>query len=204
MTTTRFLVAGLLVLIGLGGGAFFFSKALAPPAELAKATPYPEPRPLGEFRLAAADGTAVTPQTLRGDWHLLFFGFANCPDICPITLNQLATARRRLAEQQAALPQILFVSVDPARDTPAVLGEYAARFGEGVSAATGSLEELGRLTAELGIFFDPEPGGGDDYQVDHAAAVILVNPDGELAAVFTPPHRVEQFVNDLPILMAPG
>jgi len=202
MTSARFLIAGLFVLVGLGGGAFFMSKALAPPAEPEKATVYPQPRPLEEFRLVAADGSAVTPQTLRDDWHLLFFGFANCPDICPITLNQLATARRRLAERQAPLPQILFVSVDPARDTPAVLAEYAARFGNGVSAATGSLEELGRLAAQLGIFFDPDPGSGDDYQVDHAAAVLVVNPDGELAAVFTPPHRVEQFVNDLPILMS--
>src|SRR5688572_28487024 len=90
---------------------------------------YPAQRALAPFELQQSDGTPLTADELRGHWTLVFLGFTHCPDVCPTTLSDLAAAQRQWADVPAgARPRVLFVSVDPARDTPAKTGEYAAFF----------------------------------------------------------------------------
>lgn len=203
MTTFRYALAGLSVLFVLAGAAWWLVPQVPGRADLVKATQFPEPKPLPEFTLTGSDGRPVTRASLEGNWHLLFFGFANCPDICPLTLSRLASARAQLVEGgRSAAPDILFVSVDPARDTPEVLAEYAGKFGAGVQAATGDPAALAPLAESLGVYFDVPEDAAGDYSVSHSAAVFVTNPDGELAAVFSAPQDVAALVNDLPIVMA--
>jgi protein SCO1/2 len=132
----------------------------------------------------------------------VFFGFTHCPDICPLTLQVLADARRQLAEMGTEpLPRIVLVSVDPERDTPAKLAQYVSYFGDQNAGITGELDELRKLTGALGIWFEKSSLGGDNYAVDHAAAVLLIGPEGGYRAVFSTPHEAANFVHDLPIIM---
>ena len=131
MKPAPLIILALSIAAAAGSGWLIFSTAGTDPAPV-KATVLPEPRPLGDFELRDVRGDPLTGTTLQGEWHLLFFGFANCPDICPVTLQQLAAARRRLAERaDADAPRILFISVDPERDSPEVLAAYARQFGDG-------------------------------------------------------------------------
>ena len=198
MSSTRLVTTGLLLLGIIAAGLWLAADRDAP---LEQALKLPEARPLGAVALTDMHGRPMTAADLRGDWHLLFFGFANCPDICPITLQQLASARRQLASAGVEpLPRILFISVDPARDTPEVLADYAARFGDDVVAATGALDDLRELAGALGIYFEAAAGVGDDYEASHSAAVLALNPDAELAAVVPAPQATAALVHDLPIL----
>ena len=201
MKATRTLLAALFVVIGLAGGAWFLALAWhggsAPPEY---ATVLPVAQPLPAFTLTDEQGATLDRDALAGRWHLLFFGFTHCPDICPATLSQLAAARRQLqANGQSPLPDILLISVDPERDTPQVLARYVGRFGAGMRGATGSMDEVESLAAALGIHFSAmSHHGGGDYDVNHSAAVLVVDPDVQLAALFSAPHSVAAFVSDLP------
>jgi protein SCO1/2 len=170
------------------------------------ATVLPEPLPLPAFALYDEQNQAFTRERLLGTTTLLFFGFTHCPDICPATLQQLALARKQLLEQNntpsTSMPQIVLISVDPERDTPAVLKDYVSHFGEGVLAATGSPESITELTSALGIWFGKEYAGDDGYTVGHSSAVLVIGEDATFRAVFSAPHQTEYFVHDLPLLMA--
>lgn len=195
----------LLIAIVLGSAlaaGIFVAKTMNKPAELRTAFVLPAPTALPEFSLQNQSGELVNAQTFRGQWDLVFFGFTNCPDICPTTLQVLANAKRELIEAgNRTLPRIVLVSVDPERDTPELLGQYVDYFGEGNLGVTGDLQEVGQLTSALGIFFEKSPTNDGDYGVDHSAAVLIINPDGEFSALFSAPHLVDNFVHDLQIIM---
>ena len=205
MSPKNFILAIVLGVM-LATGIFVATRLLSPAqplADLHKAFVLPAAMPLPEFSLVDQRGDAVTRNTFRGRWHLLFFGFTNCPDICPATLQILAAARTELAANQIeTLPRIVLVSVDPDRDTPQQLGKYVENFGAGNLGVTGNVEELRKLTSALGIFVEKRPVDGDGYGVDHSAAVIVINPEAEFHSLFSAPHRIADFVNDLPIVMA--
>ncbi len=195
------------IIIGvLLGGALaagiFVATTLNVPAQVTKAFIIPTPDALPEFALVDQSTAEVTADTFRGQWDLVFFGFTNCPDICPTTLQILANAKRELIDSGAeSLPRIVLVSVDPARDTPEVLGQYVEYFGEDILAVTGDLAEIVKLTSALGIYFEKSPTEGENYTVNHSAAVLVINPQAEFAALFSAPHVVENYVHDLPIIM---
>ena len=175
---------------------------LSAPAEPKTALVLPKSNALPEFQLLDPLGNTVSRETFLDQWSLVFFGFTHCPDICPLTLQTLAAAQRELAAAgQQPLPQIVLISVDPERDTPQLIGQYVAHFGDGNLGVTGSLDELQKLTSALGIYFQKQPGDGDSYAVDHSAAVLLINPNGEFHALFSGPHVAANYVHDLPIIM---
>lgn len=162
------------------------------------ATILPQPRPLPDVRLTDADSDAFGRQQFAGDWHLLFFGFTHCPDICPNTLGLLAAAGERIAASGAQPPQTVFVSVDPRRDDPAALRAYLDYFDSGLIGLTGELDQIRRLTGALYLPFDYS---GDvesgEYTVDHSAALVLVDPEARATAYFTPPHDPAALAADL-------
>ena len=167
------------------------------------ATLLPEPVALPAFRLLDDGGAEIGPEVFRGRWNLVFFGFTNCPDICPLTLQKLATARQALADAgQPVLPRLVLVSVDPDRDTPERLAAYLRSFGDDVLGITGDEAGIRKLAAALGIYFARvEPSGSAaTYGVDHSAAVIVIGPDARYRALFSAPHEVASFVHDLPLL----
>ncbi len=166
------------------------------------ATILPQPAPLSRFSLRDQNGAEFNNESLYGQWSLVFFGFTHCPDICPATLQQLAVARSRVLDEGAsAFPNIILISVDPERDTPEVLSEYVGHFGAGVTGVSGSLDELRKLTASLGIFFQKSGTDNDNYSVDHSAVVIVINKNAELHALFSAPHHIDHFVEDIPLIM---
>lgn len=172
------------------------------PAELHSAFVLPTPTPLPEFALVDQRGQGITREAFRDHWSLVFFGFTHCPDICPTTLQILSAARKTLADNgQQPLPKIVLVSVDPERDTPELMAQYMAYFGDDNLGITGTLDEVKKLTTGLGIYFAKQPGNEESYAVDHSAAVLLVNPDAEFHALFGGSHQIESFVNDVPLIM---
>lgn len=171
-----------------------------------RATVLPGSIPLQEFTLLDQHGAAFTRDSFIGSWSLVFFGFTNCPDICPITLQQLAHARRRMAEEiaDASLPSIVFVSVDPQRDSMEAVGAYAAAFGDGVIGVTGDLTEIDKLTSTLGIYHSRPATDDGGYAVEHSAAVVVINEAGNYHAVFSAPHDVAAFADDMTLMMDTG
>ena len=181
----------------------FVATIVNEPAELQTAFAIPLPDPLPDFALLDQTGQRVNADTFRGQWDLVFFGFTNCPDICPTTLQILASVKHELADAGATLlPRIVLVSVDPERDTPQLMGQYVDYFGEGNLGVTGKIEDISTLTAALGIYFEKAPTADGDYSVDHSAAVLVINPAGEFSALFSAPHIVANYVHDLPIIMS--
>lgn len=171
----------------------------APEAPWRAATVFGEQaRPLPAFALADHAGRPLGPDDFAGRWSLLFFGYAQCPDICAPTLQRLSAALDRLDDPDA---RIVFVSVDPGRDAPAALAGYVAHFRPGTLGATGAPAAVAALMAELGAFAERrELAAG--YLIDHSAAVWLVDPAARLAGVFTPPHDPDAIAADLRRLRA--
>lgn len=198
----RILIVALSLLALTGSAAFLINGLRSPESEPKYATVLPSPAAVAEFALRDHTGAIFDRDSFRDRWSLVFFGFTHCPDICPATLQQLAIARSRLAVSGKPLPQILLISVDPERDTPGKLAEYVGHFGAGVIGVTGDLAELRKLTSGLGIWFGKSRGANDDYELEHSSAVVVINEDAELQALFSAPHSVDAFVADLPRIMS--
>ena len=160
-----------------------------------------KPIKLDEFMLTADDDSVFSNQSLKDKWSLLFFGYTHCPDVCPLTLHQLSQANKELADKLDSTPDIIMISVDPDRDTSEILQKYVRSFGENVSGVTGKNDELDKLTSQLGIFYNANKHEGENYSVNHSAAVILINKNAEFHAVFSAPHSIEHFVSDLPLIL---
>jgi protein SCO1/2 len=146
-------------------------------------------RALPDFSLIDQQGRAFGPDRLKGRWSLMFFGYTNCPDFCPTTLTTLAGVEKRLRAAEATVrPQVIFVSVDAKRDTPAQLARYVPYFDPefiGVTAADQKTVES--FAAQLGVAVALTPKSDGSYTVDHSAAIFVVNPAGKIAAVLTSP-----------------
>ncbi len=156
-------------------------------------------RAITDFQLVDHRERAFTRASLEGEWTLLFFGFTNCPDVCPMTMLELGRVQKVLADEGITEPvRGVFVTVDPARDTTERLEAYVTGFDEGFLGVTGDLDDIDVLARDLGIVHvrHGEPADGD-YMVDHGSAVLLINPEGRLQALFQAPHRAAQISADL-------
>ncbi len=161
------------------------------PPKLQQGTLLPSPKYIAEFNLFDQNGETFTLDNLKNHWTFTFFGYTQCPDVCPTSLGMLAQVMRLLENDPAldTLPRGLFVSVDPERDTPELLTQFTAYFHPDFIGATGADKELHKLTRQLGILYARSEGENDnDYLMDHSAAIILFNPDGEYHALFNVPH----------------
>ncbi|NNJ80535.1 MAG: SCO family protein [Xanthomonadales bacterium] len=160
----------------------------------------PEPREIPPFELVDQEGDAYGPDRLRGQWSMLFFGFTHCPDICPGTLFDLQQLQARLEKEGHSLAtQVVFVSVDPERDTPDRLKNYVTYFSPEFIGVTGSHEQLLPLTRKLGIAYriSEHEDGVAEYTVDHSASVLLMDPQGRLYGVFPAPLDITAMAAEL-------
>ena len=139
----------------------------------------------GPFTLAGTDGKPFASSKLNGKPAAMFFGFTHCPDVCPTTLARLARLRKQLGQGDDAL-SIVFVTVDPERDTPAEVGNYLKLFNTPVVGLTGTPAQVEQVKKQFGIDSRKveQPGGG--YSVDHTAAVILLDKNGQFVATLSP------------------
>ena len=133
----------------------------------------------GPFTLTAPNGAAVTDATYRGKWMLVFFGYTFCPDTCPTTLNHIALALKDLGED-AAKVQPIFITVDPARDTPDVMGQYAEAFDPRIVGLSGSPEQIAAVMEAYGAYSaQREMASSEGYLVDHSTYIYVMDPTGE-------------------------
>jgi protein SCO1/2 len=139
----------------------------------------------GPFTLVAPDGTTVTNETYRSKWLLVYFGYTFCPSTCPTTLLEIAAAIDKLGPDAAEL-QPLFITVDPQRDTPDVMGQYARSFDARIVGLTGSAEQIAAVVQEYGAYSARHATGpgADDYVVDHSTYIYLMDPRGKFVRGF--------------------
>lgn len=142
----------------------------------------------GPFELIDQAGKPVTDRDLLGNWSLIYFGFTYCPDICPAELQTMARAMQSLPAsiQETVLP--VFITIDPERDTPKVMGEYVKMFDERMIGLTGTREQVRQAAEEYKVFYQRvEPEGSSAYLMDHSTFTYLVNPEGDVEAIFRYP-----------------
>ena len=154
----------------------------------------PQPRALARFQLTDLQGRSFDNHSLLGHASLLFFGYSNCPDVCPTTL---ATIQTVLRHSPIAGLQVLFVTIDPERDTPATLGPYLHAFGSTVVGLYGSTAALAPLAGSLGALAERREALPGAYRFDHTATLYLLDGRGRMAAVFTPPLTPSALSADL-------
>ena len=166
----------------------------------------PEPRVIADFALTDQDGAPFSLDGLKGRWSLIFFGFTHCPDVCPTTLFELQAVHEQLAGPDTAKPaghQVVFVSVDPDRDTPGRLKEYVSYFHPDFIGVTGNDAQLRPLALQLGAAYHVEDhaAGAEQYTVDHSASILLTDPSGRLYGVFPAPHDASRLSADMAALL---
>jgi protein SCO1 len=164
---------------------------------LAQGTLLDPPRPMPQLSLIDQHGDAFDSRRFAGRWSMLFFGFTSCPDICPTTMATLAQIRKSLTDlPDAQQPQVVLVSVDPQRDTPQQLAAYVQHFHSSFVGVTGTQQALDAFTRELGVPVAIRQRDGGGYTVDHSATIFLVDPNGALRALFSPPHLPQEIAAD--------
>jgi protein SCO1/2 len=180
----RVLVVGLVVLVA---AMFLLPRpGRSPPVT---ATVLEQPLALPAIDLVDAAGKPARLDTFRGRYSLLFFGFTNCPDVCPLTLKILADTRAELvASAPNAAPQVVFVSVDPERDTAEKIAAYLRNFDAEFVGLTGDDTQLAPLIKALGVSVEKHRHGAETYTVVHNSTVYMIGPDAGLIAVSSGPH----------------
>lgn len=168
------------------------------PPSLENAVLYPSPRTLPEFHLIRSDGAPLTVADWKGRWTVVFFGYTNCPDVCPTTLATFKQAWALLGTSGLQdKVRFDFISVDPERDTPEQLARYVGFFSKDIVAATGSDEELQRLTRALGMVYLREKTVDGHYTVDHSAGAVIIDPEGRQIGLIRPPLEAQSLARDL-------
>lgn len=137
----------------------------------------------GPFHLTAPDGRTVTDRDFRGRWMLVYFGYTNCPDTCPTALNDIGNALDMLGAKAKDIAP-LFITIDPARDTPAVMGTYTAKFDSRILGLTGTADEIAQAKTAYRVYASPTPHEDHGRMVmDHSSVFIVMNPDGKFVDV---------------------
>lgn len=162
---------------------------------------WPGSKPLTAFALEDHRREPFTLDRLTGHWTFLFFGYTHCPDVCPVTMSVLKNAIALMAKDgiDSESPQVVFVSVDPERDTLEHLAAYVGYFSADFFGVTGSEANLKDFARQLGVLYiRSEPDADGNYLVDHTAAVFLIDPRGHLVALFQAPHDAQRIARDVP------
>jgi len=198
--TLLILMVAVATAAGLVAAQYVFAPKPAAGPALKTVRLLPTPRELPSFALRQSDRTELVPGELNGHWTVVFLGFTFCPDVCPTTLAQLSVAQKRWeALPESTRPRVLFVSVDPERDSIETIGEYAHGFHKDTLAATADVPTLERFTKSLSLVFAKVPQGDapGQYTIDHSAALVLLDPKGRMAGVIQPPLDPAAIAGDL-------
>lgn len=166
-----------------------------------KAGVFEPPRPAPELSLQGSDGQELKLARFRGKLVLLVFGFINCPEVCPTTLATLAQARKALGAQAAAV-QVVYVTVDPERDSVAQMRPYLAAFDPSFVGGTGSPEALAAVRKGYGVVAEKVVRPGGAYSLNHSSSVYLIDREGRLRAMMPYGHAAKDFVHDLQLMLA--
>jgi protein SCO1/2 len=188
-----------LVALLVAGAAYMFVTPAAQPQELTAGALDPA-HTAPDFALRGSDGSEVTLTRYRGKVVLLTFGFTHCAAVCPTTLATLAQARAGLGPA-ADSAQVIYVTVDPERDSAAHMRQYLAAFDRSFIGATGSPDTLALVRENYGVTAVKE-GAGPDYAMAHTSSIFLIDPAGKLRAVMPFGHDPADFAHDIKLLLA--
>ena len=199
-----FMFGGLLLLAAIAGFLYEKHRVVARQTLIRSkfhGTLLDKPREVQPFTLTGIDGAPFNQKSLNSHWTMMFFGFTRCGFICPTTMSELSKMYRALEGEHASpMPRIVMVSIDPARDDLQHLKQYVKAFHPDFYGARGSEEMTRAMTKALGIAYakvakDPNAPARED-DIEHTGAIMLFNPDGQLAAFFTTPHQAKILVED--------
>ena len=161
---------------------------------------YPKKNQLKDFQLNDQSNDTFSNQNIQGSWNLLFIGYTNCPDVCPNTLTQLVQLYNTFEQKTRDKIQIIFLAVDPARDTPEHLRQYLEFFHEDFVGITGGKGQIDQLVKNLGGIYSINSEEGEFYTVDHSARIFIVDPKGRRFGIIASHSLVkerEQLMKDL-------
>jgi protein SCO1/2 len=150
----------------------------------------------GPFKLIDQDGKPLTDQDLKGKPFLVFFGFTHCPEVCPTKLFEISEILRKLGPD-ADKVNALFITVDPERDTPALMKDYLSNFDPHLRGATGDADALAKVAKAYRVFYAKVPLEGGDYTMDHSAIVYLMDKEGHFVAPFNVKRTPDAAAADL-------
>jgi protein SCO1 len=155
----------------------------------------------GPFQLIDQNGKPVSDADLKGKWQLVFFGYTHCPDTCPTALNEISLALDQLGKKRQDV-EVVFITVDPERDTPDVLKSYVQSFDAPIIALTGSPEAVKQAAKAYRVFYAKHPRQDGDYDMDHSAVIYVMNPEGRFTATFTPDSTADAITRRLQKLIS--
>ncbi len=164
----------------------------------------PQTRSVPALTFTNQDGQAVSTASLKGRWHLLFFGYTFCPDVCPTTLAQLRELQSKLPPEVRDDLQVVFVSVDPNRDTAPRIKEYLGFFNAGFQGITGTRENVQKLANAMSIPYIPADTSKPNYTVDHSGNLVIIGPDGKQHGFIRAPLNNDKLVAQLPSVISPA
>lgn len=187
-----FVVVGLLLAVAMFGTGLFLWLSGSPSAAVG-----------GPFTLENGNGQTVTDRSFRGKYMLIYFGYTYCPDVCPTTLNEVAGALDKLGPK-AKLIQPLFITIDPGRDTPAVVKQYAAAFSPLLMGLTGTQAQIAKAEQEYRVYAAKHVTGPgpNDYSMDHSSFLYLMGPDGRFIAPIPTGDPAEELARKLDHLVS--
>jgi protein SCO1/2 len=194
------LLAALAAGLGMWSAQGYFTKrpATANTPKLQAVRLFPQARALPAFSLNSEKGGHVDSKTLAGHWTIVFLGFTHCADVCPTTLAEMAKAQKLWrALPVTTRPRLLFVSVDPDRDTPELLANYARFFDPDTLTATAPEPALGNFAKSLNLVYMKVPMANGDYDMDHSSSLMLLDPQVRQAGFLRPPLAIEKIAADM-------
>src|SRR5215210_1323289 len=187
------------LLIGVVAAMLYFFPGTVNFRGTAYTEPYP---PAPEINLARDNGTNFRLSEMRGNIILLFFGYTSCPDVCPITMGELKQVLDKLGENDAKKAQVVFVTVDPGRDTPEAVQKYVDHFDKRFIGLSGSEAQLQKVWTGYGIFREIVEGtSAAGYLVNHTARITLIDQAGNLRLSYGLETPVDDIVHDIKILL---
>ncbi|QUM86848.1 MULTISPECIES: SCO family protein [unclassified Moritella] len=178
-------------------------------------TAYAQPKQISLPDFELGDNKEYTKALFKGKWSLVFFGYASCPDICPTELYNLNNVANIMTDAGKTMPQVVFISVDPKRDSNEMLTTYTHFYNDNFIGITGETSEIDKLVASFGVIYQktflanngkyvsvpynsPIPEGQrESYLINHSSRLYLVNPEGQYVAAFAPPHSAKKIAKDL-------
>jgi len=153
-----------------------------------------------DIRLTDHTGKARTLAEFKGKVVVVFFGYTHCPDVCPVTLAEMATVARELGKDAQRM-QVLFITVDPARDTPEVLAKYVPAFDPSFLGLYGDADATLRTAKEFKVYFNKQPPSAGSYSVDHSAGTYIYDPAGRLRLFASYGQGAPKLLHDIRLLL---
>jgi protein SCO1 len=150
----------------------------------------------GPFTLVDQDGKTKTEADFRGKFMLIYFGYSFCPDVCPTTLQEMADAFDKLGSKKSRVVPV-FITVDPARDTPHVLKDYLKSFGPEFVGLTGDTKQIAQAARVYRVFIRKHPLPGGNYSMDHSGVIYLMGPDGRFLTYYEDEIGPDRMADDL-------